>query len=303
MAKNLLNRYIWLIDTIYRAGKITLEEINRKWVQTDMSGGEKIPDRTFHNHRIAIEEMFDVNIECDRRNGYVYYIENAESLNNGSIRNWLLDTFTVSNLIQESNSIKDRIIFEDIPSGRNFLAPVIEAMRQNLVLDITYQSFNKTHPYSFSIEPYCVKVFKQRWYVVAYNEYYKKIMIYALDRIRSLHTTDRTFRYSSDFDPQSFFKFSFGIIVDEQVPVETVRLQVFNEKVKYLRALPLHSSQREINTDANYSIFEYCLRPTYDFIQELLSNADQLEVVSPDWLRERMKTIIKEMKRRYKKNK
>lgn len=303
MAKNLFNRYIWLVDTIYRAGKITLEEINRRWVQTDMSGGEKIPDRTFHNHRIAIEEMFGINIECDRRNGYVYYIQDADELKDGTVRNWLLNTFTVNNLINESRSIQSRIVFEEIPSGRKYLAPVIEAMKKNLWLDITYQSFKKDKPAIFRIAPYCVKVFRQRWYVVAYNDYYRKIMIYALDRILSLEPATETFDYPDTFDPRFYFKYSFGIIVDEEIPVETVRLQVFDEKVKYLRSLPLHASQKEITTESSYSIFEYTLRPTYDFVQEILSNASQMEIVAPDWLREQMKNIIKQIKRRYKKDK
>lgn len=303
MAKNLFNRYIWLVDTIYRAGKITLEEINRRWVQTDMSGGEKIPDRTFHNHRIAIEEMFGINIECDRRNGYVYYIQDADELKDGTVRNWLLNTFTVNNLINESRSIQSRIVFEEIPSGRKYLAPVIEAMKKNLWLDITYQSFKKDKPATFRIAPYCVKVFRQRWYVVAYNDYYRKIMIYALDRILSLEPATETFDYPDTFDSRFYFKYSFGIIVDEEIPVETVRLQVFNEKVKYLRSLPLHASQKEITTESSYSIFEYTLRPTYDFVQEILSNASQMEIVAPDWLREQMKNIIKQIKRRYKKDK
>lgn len=303
MAKNLLNRYIWLVDIIYRSGRITLDEINRRWIQTDMSGGERIPARTFHNHRLAIEEMFDINIACDRSNGYVYYIENVDSLKDGSVRNWLLDTFTVNNLIQESSSIKGRIVFEDVPSGRKFLTPIIESMRQNAVLSMTYQSFKKGQAASFLINPYCVRVFRQRWYLVGYNSYYKKIMTYALDRIKNLETTGQTFTYPADFDPRMYYKYSFGIIVDENVPVEIVRLQVFDEKVRYLRALPLHASQKEVNTEATYSIFEYNLRPTYDFIQELLSNASQMEVVSPDWLRERVKSILKQMKRRYKKEK
>lgn len=303
MAKDLLNRYIWLVDTIYRAGKITLDEINRRWIQTDMSGGEKIPDRTFHNHRLAIEEIFDINIECDRRNGYVYYIQDADSMKDGTVRNWLLSTFTVSNLIHESHSIRRRILFENIPSGRKFLTPIIEAMQKNRALDITYQSFKKNKPHSFRINPYCVKVFRQRWYVVAYCDYYGKIMIYALDRILALNTTEEIFDYPSDFDPELYFKYSFGIIVDESIPVETIRLQVMDEKVRYLRALPLHASQREIKTEQSYSIFEYSLRPTYDFIQEVLSNASQIEVVAPDWLRERMKDILKQMRKRYKKEK
>lgn len=303
MAKDLFNRYIWLVDTIYRAGKITLDEINRRWVQTDMSGGERIPDRTFHNHRIAIEEMFDINIECDRHNGYVYYIQNAGDLERGTIRNWLLDTFTVNNLINESQSIRDRILLEDIPSGRKFLTPILKAMQRNVILFLKYQSFQKEKPHSFQINPYCVKVFRQRWYVVAYCTAYKQVRVYALDRILDLRVTDETFDYPKDFNPQTYFKYSFGIIVDETIPVETIRLQVFNEKVKYLRALPLHASQKEIKMEQSYSIFEYTLRPTYDFIQELLSNASQMEVVAPDWLRERMKDTLKQMRKRYKKEK
>lgn len=303
MAKNLLNRYIWLIDTIYRSGRITLDEINKRWIRTDMSGGEKIPDRTFHNHRIAIEEMFGINIACDRRSGYVYYIEHADSLQHGNIRSWLLNVFTLHNLVQENPAVKDRVILEDLPAGRKFLAPVIEAMQHNLALNVTYQSTDNTFPGSITIHPYCLKVYLKLWYVAAYCDYDRKIKILALDRFLSLETTDKTFVYPEDFDARQFFKFSFGINVEENVPVETVRLQVFDEKVRDMRAMPLHASQKEINTEDKYSIFEYNLRPTYDFIQAVLSNASQLEVISPDWLRERVKSIIKQMKKRYKKEK
>ena len=83
MAKDLFNRYIWLVDTIYRAGKITFEEINERWKRNAMSRGEDLPVRTFHNHRAAIEELFDINIECDKRGGYRYYIENADDMEQG----------------------------------------------------------------------------------------------------------------------------------------------------------------------------------------------------------------------------
>lgn len=80
MGKDLFNRYIWLVDTIYQVGKITFEEINERWVCSEMSGGEEIPLRTFHNHRKAIEELFDINIECNKRGGYYYYIENQDDI-------------------------------------------------------------------------------------------------------------------------------------------------------------------------------------------------------------------------------
>ena len=77
---NLFNRYVWLVDTIYRRGRITFEEINERWMRSQLNEtGDEIPLRTFHNHRKAIEQMFDINIECDKRDGYVYYIEKRKS--------------------------------------------------------------------------------------------------------------------------------------------------------------------------------------------------------------------------------
>lgn len=100
MAKNLFNRYIWLVDTIYRNGKLSFKEINDKWLQTDFSEGKPIPLRTFHNHREAIQDLFDINIECNKST-HEYYIEDADQLSKGTLRNWLLNTFTVNNLINE----------------------------------------------------------------------------------------------------------------------------------------------------------------------------------------------------------
>lgn len=299
MAKDLFNRYIWLVDTIYRAGKITFEEINERWLRNEMSEGEEIPLRTFHNHRKAIEEMFDINIECNKKGGYYYYIENADDMERGGVRNWLLNTFAVNNLINESHKLKQRILFEEIPSGRQYLTPIIEAMRDNAVIEMTYQSYGRSKPHTFEVEPYCVKVFKQRWYVVARNTYYNKLMIYALDRIRELKVMDTEFVYPKEFNPQAFFDSSFGIIVDEECDVEKVRLKFFGHKRKYIQSLPLHHSQCEIEGTDEYAIFEYWLRPTFDFCQELLSHGDEMEVLAPQWLRDNLIATLDNMKRIY----
>ena len=105
--------------------------------------GDDLPLRTFHNHRKAIEQMFDINIECDKRNGYTYYLENKDDMERTGVRSWLLNAFSISSMITESYKLKDRILFEQIPSGQIFLATVIEAMRNNLSVEISllYQSF------------------------------------------------------------------------------------------------------------------------------------------------------------------
>ncbi|MEL5894523.1 WYL domain-containing protein [Bacteroides sp. GD17] len=295
--QDMFRRYIWLVDTIYRVGRITFEEINERWLRTEISGGKEIPLRTFHNDRAAIESMFDINIECDRRNGYCYYIENADDMKRGGVRNWLVSTFTVNNLIRESHKLKQRILFEEIPSGRQYLVSIIEAMRDSKVLEVTYQSFYRNESATFKIEPYCVKVFRQRWYVVAHNRQYDQIRIYALDRILNLDISEEKFLYPEGFDPQVYFAASFGIIVDEETDVERVCLKVYGRQVMYIRALPLHHSQKETETTEEYSVFEYLLRPTDDFYQEVLSHGSKVEVLEPVWLRndlaEEMKNMLK----------
>ena len=161
MTKDLFDKYIWLVDTIYRAGKITFEEINERWLRSRLSEGEDIPLRTFHNWRIAIEQVFDININCNRKGGYYYYIENADNMQKGGVRNWLLNTFAVNNLINESHHLKRRILFEEIPSGRKYLTTVIEAMRDGLELELYYQSYWYEEPSTYTLQPYCIKVFKQ----------------------------------------------------------------------------------------------------------------------------------------------
>jgi len=300
MAQNLFNRYIWLVDIIYRAGKIPYEEINQKWLRTDWSEGKDLPLRTFHNHREAIQDLFDINIDCDRRNGYVYYIENTEDMEQGGVRSWLLNTFAVNNLINESHHLKRRILFEEIPSGQRFLTPIIEAMRDNLSIEIDYQPFWHDEPIMMNLDPYCLKIFKQRWYIIAKNDYSNSIRTYSLDRILEIRTTETTFKMPKDFNPETYFENSFGIVVDEKIKPCIVKLKVFGKQRKYIQTLPLHSTQQEIEITDDYSVFSYYISPTEDFITEVLSHGSEIEVLSPDWLRADITEIVKKMNNFYK---
>ena len=264
-----------------------IEEINEKWLRSRLSDGVDIPLRTFHNWREAIEQVFDIVIVCDRKDGYRYYIENADDIEKGGIRNWLLNTFAVNNLINESHHLKRRIMFEEIPSGREYLTPVIEAMRDSLELEITHKSYWYDEPRHYTVQPYCVKVFKQRWYLVGFCKERGHMRIFSLDRIQELVTTDTTFTYPKSFNPDEYFNDSFGIIIDD-TEVERVRIKAYEMQRLYLRALPLHHSQKEVETGEDYSVFEYRIRPTYDFLQELLSRGPDIEVLSPEHFRERL---------------
>lgn len=295
MGKELFSRYVWLLETIHRAGKITFEEINARWLRSELSGGETLSLRTFHHHRDAIEELFDINIECIKRGGYCYYIEDTEELEKGCVRKWLLNSFAVDNLIVESRKLKSRILLEEVPSGKRYLIPLIEAMRDGMIVEVDYQSFRQQVPANFEIEPYCLKLFRQRWYVVARSPHYNRVMIYSLDRILDLEVSEKTFYYPEEFNPQSYFDACFGIVADDDIGIETVQLKVYAPQDKYFDALPLHHSQRTVEVTEGHTVYEYRIRPTYDFVQELLSHGADVEVWQPSLLRSRLGDIAKEM--------
>ena len=303
MAKNLLNKYVWLVETIYKAKKISFEEINQRWVDNDLSEGKPLPIRTFHKWRQAIEEMFGLVIENENGGQYRYYIENADDLKSGSMRSWLFNTLTVSNLMMESVSIKDKILFEEIPDGEQYLPVILDALKNSHVLGMTYQSYTRDEANTFEVEPYCLKAFKQRWYLVARSPYYDKIMIYSLDRVKWLGLTEKSFKYPKNFIPEEFFEDSFGIIADPKVQIETVKLKVSVGQANYLRSLTLHQTQKEIERTDEYSIFTVRLRPTFDFRQEILSQGCDIEVLEPKWFRDEVAEISKHMWNKYKNDK
>ena len=289
-----------LVETIYKAKKISFEEINLRWVDNDLSEGKPLPIRTFHKWRQAIEEMFGLIIENENGGQYRYYIENADDLRNGSMRSWLFNTLTVSNLMMDCVSIKDKILFEEIPDGEQYLPVILDALKNSHVLGMTYQSYTRDEANTFEVEPYCLKAFKQRWYLVARSPYYDKIMIYSLDRVKWLGLTEKSFKYPKSFIPEEFFEDSFGIIADTKVKIETVKLKVSAGQANYLRSLTLHQTQKEIERTDEYSIFTVRLRPTFDFRQEILSQGCDIEVLEPTWFRDEIAEISKHMWNKYK---
>ena len=298
MAKNYFNRYVWLIDTIYRYRHISLPEISRHWQHSSLNeDGSPFAERTFHHHREAIEETFGIEIKCDRSLGY--YIANSEDLEGNGIRQWLLESLSMNNLLNESADMKDKILFERIPSSQQWLSVIVNAMRNGKAVELTYQSFWKESPASFTVHPYCLKLFKQRWYMLGKSEDYDSPWIYALDeRTKNVIPLKKSLKIPSKFNAEEFFSNYFGVIVDDRKP-STVKLKVVANQVRYFESLPIHPSQQTIERTSEYSILQYHLVPTYDFRQELLSHGPNVEVLEPEEFREEIKADIVQMCEKY----
>ena len=298
-----LQKYTWLIETIRKAGKISLEEISDRWERNkDLSDYKPLSRATFNRWRDAILSQFGIIISCQRAGGYFYFIENPEDIEEDELKKWMLDSFAVSNLISENLSLKDRLLVNQIPSARNYLATLLEAMRENRVVTITYCGFNKSESHKFPIEPYCVKLFENRWYVLAHNTRYDDCRIYGLDRIEDLEITAETFKIPKDFSAKDYFSDYYGIVTEKNTKPQQIVLRIYRSHVPYVQSLPLHRSQRLLEDKGEYADFGFFLVPTYDFIMRLLQAGAMIEVISPASLRETLKERISEMHSLYNKD-
>lgn len=296
----LFKEYIWLLNAIQQAGKISFAEINERWLHTEMSGGADISRSTFNRHKDAIEDIFGIIIDCDKKDGFKYYIANKSVLREDTIQNWMLSSMTVHTAVQEGVSLQKRILLENIPSGYKYLQSILEAMKANHCISFTYQKYNDAEVKTYSeAEPYCLKLYKQRWYMLTNVK--QQFRTFSLDRIKSLELSEQTFLLEKDFDAEKFFHDYFGVFRDESTPPQEVIIRASKAERPYLRDLPLHHSQKEIVTTDEYSDFSYFLSPSDDFIGEILRKKDRLSVISPTELREKTLKIIKEMGKNYKK--
>lgn len=285
----LFQRLIWLVDTVYSAGTITQDELDRRWSKSpyNYDHESRYGARNLYRHRETVAELFGIEIVCNRST-YEYSIGELGDIQSKGVRAWLVNTFAINNMVNLAGDMKNRIIFEDIPEGSRFLSTIVSAMKEGRQLYVSYQGFNRPEPHSFLLAPYCLKVFKQRWYLVGKPEDHpeeKDPRVYALDRMKELTETEKPFRLPKDFKADKFFENQFG--VDRRLTeAEKIRIKVNAYDANYMRTLPIHESQIETERNDKFSIFTYRVAPTYDFIQELRKFGATLEVLEPAHLRE-----------------
>ena len=293
-------QYIWLVNTLQRRQKISFEHIQKLWVENDVNDGRPLSRTTFYRLRQAIEDMFGIRIECDNR--HQYYISNPETLCDNSTQTWMFQTLTVNNILLDGLSIKDRLLLEDVPAGLEHLEAIISAIKNHHKMIMHYKKFTDSEPYSTTIDPYCLKLFHQRWYLLGRSERKNGVMaIYALDRITKLTETDQSIQIDNDFDVSTFFNYYFGVFIGEKAKPTRIVLRAYGKMTSLLRTLPLHHSQKEIAKTDTFSDFEYYLIPTFDFRQAILKEGHDLEVLKPLSLRKKIHEELIYTLKRYRK--
>lgn len=287
MVSELLKKYIWLVQTFVRAGDrgLSLQDLSDKW---EARFGTEYPRRTFNNHREAIEELFNIRIECDRGTNRYFISGTADVQDETAAAAWIINTFTVNELLSLSKErLSGRVSVEDIPSGQRFLTTVLEAMTENSELKISYRKYASGTPSEYTLRPYALKESARRWYLVAFCTERDSIRVYGLDRIVSISGTGRKFRMPRGFDVDALFATSFGVYLTD-VPPETIVFRTSIREAGYLRDLPIHPTQKELENDGERIVFSIFVRPNESLIMELERLGNRIEVLSPEPVRRKL---------------
>ena len=290
----IFRQYIWIINTLRTCRRLTFEELNRKWIEDKVIDGNPLQRSSFNRHRDAILDLFGIIIDCEPKT-YRYYISNSRALYDDSVERWLFSTLAVHGVLADSSSVKERLVLENAPAGEQYLEPVIRAIKANRQILVGYKAFG-AEGYEKLLCPYALKLCQQRWYLLAFTG--RHIAVYALDRMTNVKQTDSPFEMPADFSPQEFFSEYYGVLTDG-TPMEHVIIRAHGRMPDYLRTLPLHHSQRELEATEHYTDFSFDIRPTADFLGQLLSHGDGIEVLEPQALRQKMKDLIAANLQRY----
>ena len=280
MVTELLQKYIWLVQTFIKAGQygLSLNEIEDRWEDRFDTPYSR---RTFNNHREAVEEVFGIKIECNRSTNRYFVDLSEEVADENAEKAWLINTFTVNNILSLGKErLSGRVSVEDIPSGHKHLTNIMEAMTEGYEISMEYQKYNSFRSETLTVRPYAVKEYAKRWYLIAYCIERQGLRVYGLDRITGLKSTDRKFKMPKNFDVDELFSTSFGIYLPEG-KARTITFKTSETEAHFLRDLPLHKSQEEVKKEGDTITFSIFVCPDRNLIMEFYKYGSRLEVISP----------------------
>ena len=294
MVTELLRKYIWLVQKFITAGDkgLSLEELSDAW---ERKFGAKYARRSFNNHREAVGEIFGIDIECDRSTNRYFIRDSADIADGDTGIAWLIDTFTVNNMLSLSKEkLSGRISVEEVPSGRKFLTPLMSAMQENNAVEIMYRKYGAEKAGKRHVFPYGIKESAQRWYLVGWVRERGSCRVYALDRIERLSVLPETFSMPAGFDIDALFSTSFGSYLPSG-PAQKIFFRAFGNECSYIRDLPLHHTQKIESEDADSMIFSIFVAPDRALLLEFLSHGPGIEVISPENVRQDIMEMTAEM--------
>ena len=288
------DKALWLADFLYRKKKATRPQIEQAWQQSNISYGKELNRRTFQETKNKVEHLFDVTVAYNPQS-HEYSFDNPEIFQEDGIRSWLLKTLSVSAILQKYKNMQKRILLEEPATGYSYLPELLEAMETSLKVELTYHPFNGDC-YKTLLSPYCLKAFKQRWYILGFSSHHQQIRTFALDRIEEIKETEESFSLPKEFDNRAYFQNCYGITYAPHLELHTIIFKAIPQQIPYLRTNPIHHSQQETEE----GIFQFTAYFSYELMQELLSYGSRIEILSPASILNRIKEEVLKVVEMYK---
>jgi predicted DNA-binding transcriptional regulator YafY len=287
------DKCLWIVDKLLQHEHLSLKEMNEKWERAVDYDYREISERTFNRYKQQIAESFGLDIVYSAVTRS-YYLSNKEAVKNKALFQYLLGAFQVRALNTLAIRHKDKIMLQETPSGNELLGLALKAIDEKKTLVFAYRSYYAAENAHFEVIPCFLRMFEGRWYLV--GEYLDRsaTRVLALERMSDVKVGERTAECSSQLTPDAYYGDCFGIIRDNLKPV-LIKLKAYEQQAQYIRSLPLHPSQEEIETAEHHAVFSYYLRPSFDFIQEILWHQDKVEVLEPQVFRNEIKSLIQRM--------
>ncbi|TFF38766.1 helix-turn-helix transcriptional regulator [Mucilaginibacter psychrotolerans] len=252
--------------------------------------GDKYLDRTFQRDKKAILDNYKVDIAYNPADK-LYRIVNTPA----EVGRQAMEAFELLNAVLQTEDFAGRVLFDHRRAqGMAHFQPLLNAIKKCVLVKFRYQKFDEEAYSQRLAEPYAMKEFKGRWYLMALDMADLQTKTFGLDRMSMLEITKKKFDYPESYNPQQLFENCFGITspYHGQQPEELV-LAFSQQQHRYVTSYPLHKSQRDIKGPNGeiLTVLNICLN--YDLEMELLSYGDQVKVLSPEHFAKRIKQRLK----------
>ncbi len=296
-----LKKCLYLINLLERRGPLTLKEINDCYEYSSLYEGDEIQSRTFLRYKDFIAETFPCYIDFNQRTGkYELHRHQALYGEDDSLYDYLLSAYHIEGMTELALKHREKILLSEAPTGVENVQVILEAIDKKRGIECDYYSFNKKSVKHQLLIPYFLRTWEQRWYLAAEPEnHHHGISIFALERMENIILTKEKMLPSNKITAEEYFEGSFGVNHSDEQKPEKIRIKVYDTQVEYVRRLPIHESQEEVEINSEWSIFEYRLVPCYNFYQQLLWHREKLEVIEPQYVRDEIKAAIKKMLEHY----
>lgn len=289
MKYELLHRYYLLMEKLRQGSYPSFGELVDHLEQNGLS----VSNRTLQRDIQRLREDFAIEVVYDEeRRGY--YLDEEASVDSDHFIRFLELVGTAQLLSESLEENKKSLRYFDLESsgdlhGTHQLKDMLFAIKHQREVSFQHESFHKGTWKEYRVQPYLLKEYQNRWYLVGLvpsidsDDPVERSRTFGVDRIHDFKVSDRSYEKDPDYDPHGLFRSTVGLVYSECEP-QWVKLWATPLQSKYLNSLPLHDSQECTDQDESGCTFLYWLRPNYEFIQKVMMMGDQVALLEPQWL-------------------